>query len=137
MTDPDASTNWNENNPPPKLNPTVAELGSAITFRAYQREAHKTASYPARYDVIYPLIGVASEAGEILEKLKKRMRTGDPLIDKAFIADLALELGDVLWYISEAANSLGLNLETIAANTLKKLASRAERGLIHGSGDHR
>ena len=53
------------------------------------------------------------------------------------IADLQLELGDVLWYVAQLATELGLELEQIAQNNLDKLASRAARNVIGGSGDRR
>jgi NTP pyrophosphatase (non-canonical NTP hydrolase) len=51
--------------------------------------------------------------------------------------DLLLELGDVLWYAAQLATELGLSLETIAEANLAKLASRADRNVIGGSGDRR
>jgi hypothetical protein len=43
----------------------------------------------------------------------------------------------VLWYLSQLAEELGYSLETIAEANLKKLADRAARGVISGSGDQR
>ena len=50
---------------------------------------------------------------------------------------LMLELGDVLWYVAQLASELGFELEQIAEANLQKLASRAARNVISGSGDHR
>ena len=50
---------------------------------------------------------------------------------------LKLELGDVLWYVAQLASELQFELNEIAAANLAKLASRAERNVIGGSGDHR
>jgi NTP pyrophosphatase (non-canonical NTP hydrolase) len=50
---------------------------------------------------------------------------------------IKLELGDVLWYVAQLASELGYDLDEVASANLDKLASRAARGRITGSGDHR
>lgn len=81
---------------------------------------------------VYNSLGLAGETGEFIEKVKKRIRDGvfDPKL-------AALELGDVLWYLSQLASDLGFTLEEVARMNLKKLADRKARGVIHGSGDER
>jgi NTP pyrophosphatase (non-canonical NTP hydrolase) len=53
------------------------------------------------------------------------------------VEDLALELGDVLWYVSQLASELGLGLDDVAQANLAKLEGRARRRTLGGSGDHR
>jgi len=53
------------------------------------------------------------------------------------ISALVFELGDVLWYIARLAAELGASLDDVARLNLDKLADRATRGVIGGSGDHR
>ena len=43
----------------------------------------------------------------------------------------------MLWYVAQLASELGYELEEVATANLDKLASRAARGRIGGSGDHR
>jgi hypothetical protein len=43
----------------------------------------------------------------------------------------------VLWYVAQLATELNLELEQIAAANLSKLADRAARNVISGSGDRR
>ena len=67
--------------------------------------------------------GLCSESGEFMEIVKKLKFQGKPY-DKATKEHLEKELGDIMWYIAQAALALGLRLdEVIYTNTLK-LAAR-------------
>jgi len=103
-----------------------------MRFNEYQEEASKTAIYPEQYKIVYPALGLAGEAGEVAEKVKKHIRDGVLNVD-----DLKKELGDVLWYLAAIASDLGLNLDEIAEANLQKLRSRQARGVISGNGDNR
>jgi len=103
-----------------------------MRFDEYQEEAKKTAIYPDQYRVVYPALGLAGEAGEVAEKVKKHIRDGVLNVD-----DLKKELGDVLWYLAAIAADLGLNLDDVAESNLQKLRSRQVRGVISGNGDNR
>jgi len=50
---------------------------------------------------------------------------------------LIKEIGDVLWYVANAACELNIDLSHIARENLNKLNSRKERNLIKGDGDTR
>jgi NTP pyrophosphatase (non-canonical NTP hydrolase) len=80
---------------------------------------------------------LCGEAGEVADKVKKVLRDREGRFDDAVRDDLRLELGDVLWYVAQLATELELDLEDIAAANLEKLASRAARNVIGGSGDRR
>ncbi|MBN2305763.1 MAG: nucleoside triphosphate pyrophosphohydrolase family protein [Anaerolineae bacterium] len=109
-----------------------------LTFREYQQRAGDTAHYPdAGHNPIYPTLGLAGEAGEVAEKVKKVLRDNGGNFDAAAVAAIQKELGDVLWYVARLAAELGLDLEQVAADNLAKLASRKARGAISGSGDER
>jgi NTP pyrophosphatase (non-canonical NTP hydrolase) len=104
----------------------------------YQRAARGTARYPDVGDnLVYPTLGLAGEAGEVAEKVKKLLRDDDGVLTDERRAALAAELGDVLWYVAQVATEAGLDLESVAQANLAKLASRAERGVLSGSGDER
>ena len=45
-------------------------------FNSYQRTATKTAIYPPEHKILYPALGLAGEAGEVANKVKKVMRDG-------------------------------------------------------------
>lgn len=112
-----------------------------MTLDEYQQGARSTAIYPEEARVLYPTLKLAGEAGEVAEKLGKLMRDeglrpGGALTDEQRAA-LAKELGDVLWYVANLAADLELTLETVGRTNLEKLASRRDRGVLHGSGDER
>ncbi|MCS6771808.1 MAG: nucleoside triphosphate pyrophosphohydrolase family protein [Kiritimatiellae bacterium] len=110
-----------------------------MTFDEYQEAAARTAVYPGRGqgNWVYPALGLAGEAGEVCEKVKKCLRDDEGRMSPALRDALSKELGDVLWYISAMCSELGLRLEDVARENAAKLASRRDRGALHGSGDHR
>ncbi len=109
-----------------------------MDLRTYQERSRQTALYPqVGSNPIYPTLGLCGEAGEVADKVKKVLRDRDGRFDAAIRDDLRLELGDVLWYVAQLATELDLDLEDIAEANLAKLASRAARNVISGSGDRR
>lgn len=110
-----------------------------MTFAEYQRAAARTAVYPGRGEGnwIYPALGLAGEAGEVCEKIKKCLRDEGGHMTDARRAAVAAEIGDVLWYVAMLCAELGLNLDELAAQNIAKLARRADAGRLHGSGDAR
>lgn len=109
-----------------------------MTFQEYQKDSQKTALYPDKgRNFVYPTLGLAGETGEVAEKIKKIIRDKNGIIGEEEKEALKKELGDVLWYLSQIASELELNLDDVATTNLAKLASRLERGSIGGSGDNR
>jgi NTP pyrophosphatase (non-canonical NTP hydrolase) len=103
--------------------------------------ALRTAAYPADFALIYPVLGLAGEAGELANKVKKLLRDagwspGQPLPEPAS-GELADELGDCLWYVAAVCQDLGLSLEVLMRANLEKLRGRSRRGTLKGSGDQR
>jgi len=98
----------------------------------YQRAAASTAIYKQEHAVIYPALGLAAEAGEVANKVKKILRDGT--FDRQAIAD---EVGDCLWYIAALCRDLNVDLKDLADANLKKLKDRQQRGKLSGSGDNR
>ena len=104
----------------------------------YQRESRKTALYPnVGSNAIYPTLGLVGEAGEVADKVKKILRDKMGEFDKESKDAIKLELGDVLWYISQLSSELGYELEDVANSNLQKLNDRKKSGKISGSGDNR
>ena len=109
-----------------------------MTLNEYQEQSRKTAVYPdAGNNFIYPTLGLAGEAGEVAEKVKKILRDKNGQVDEETRATLQKELGDVLWYITQTASEMGLSLEDIAQGNLDKLFKRKEEDKLHGEGDNR
>jgi NTP pyrophosphatase (non-canonical NTP hydrolase) len=99
-----------------------------MTFEEYQTEAKTTALYPRRLSNLeYPTLGLAGEAGEVANIVKKIQRDHGGIITDEVRGKLKDELGDVLWYISACADELGMTLSEIAQYNVAKLAKRHGR----------
>lgn len=111
-----------------------------MDFNEYQFRAKQTAVYPFRYGtagLYYTGMGLASEAGEVVGKIKKIMRDDNGYISEARKKEIVDEIGDVIWYCAMICDELQVNLGYAAGKNLQKLEDRKERGMIKGSGDDR
>jgi len=96
-----------------------------LEFEGYQRAASGTFKVhemltPEQAELLDWSMGLAGETGEVCELIKHHVFHKEPL-DRMKVAK---ELGDVLWYISAVAKSLGISLDVIAELNLSKLAHR-------------
>ena len=116
--------------------PEVVHAGDEppLTLDQYQQQAAKTAVYPAYEPLPYLFAGLAGEVGELSSIYAKWCRGDQYFLN---MGGLRAELGDVLWFVAMLAEELGCDLSTIAQGNLDKLADRAERGKLKGSGDNR
>lgn len=110
-----------------------------MTFDDYQKKAPSTlVSHPdSLMNKTIMVLGISGEASEIAEKWKKLLAYRSGKITDEDKAELAKEIGDVLWYLTVFADMLGLSLDDIAVKNAAKLASRQARGVIKGAGDNR
>lgn len=108
-----------------------------MDFNKYQETAVETAIYPDTHRILYPALGMAGEAGEVANKVKKIIRDGPENMPDDWKDQLASEIGDVLWYCAALANDIGMPLSLIAAQNRDKLLERKQKGTISGSGDKR
>lgn len=109
-----------------------------MELNGYQDEARRTAIYPTigcRF--VYPALGLAGEAGEVAEKVKKIFRDNGGVCDGQKRLAIAEEIGDCLWYVANLAYDLGFTLDEIATINIQKLQSRKDRGTLNGEGDNR
>jgi len=105
----------------------------------YQTKAMKTLnpSLNKKDVLINSVMGLCGESGEAIDIVKKWLAQGHEL-DREH---LAKELGDIAWYLAEAATALDLSLEEILQANLDKLQKRypqgfaAERSLSRAHGD--
>jgi NTP pyrophosphatase (non-canonical NTP hydrolase) len=103
----------------------------------YQNFVVSTKRYDERFRLLYPVLGLASEAGEVAGKLKKIFRDEDGQINDEQRLRLIDELSDVLWYVTCCADDLSLSLHDLAVHNVEKLTDRVERNVIQGDGDNR
>src|SRR5262249_36957259 len=113
--------------------PTIAAGGLSQD----QRPSRRPARGPPDARAAYPAPRLAAEPGELAEHAKKAIRDDAGTITAERRAAMARELGDVLWYLSQLASELELDLDAIAEENLSKLLSRQRRGVLSGSGDER
>ncbi len=110
-----------------------------MTINEYQSLAMRTLNPELdRKDVlINSVMGLCGESGEAIDIVKKWLAQGHEL-DKEH---LAKELGDVAWYLAEAATALNIPLEEIFEANIEKLKKRypegfqAERSVMRLKGD--
>ena len=106
-----------------------------LNLYEYQLKAVKTAVYPKKYNISYPALGLAEEAGEVAGKIAKMMRDDIQLADQK--QKIEAEMGDVLWMLAALAYDCGISLQNVAEKNLEKLAARQRAGTLHGEGDNR
>lgn len=118
---------------------TIQELQliKHMTLNDYQQKALETAVYDEEFKIIYPTLGMAGEAGEVADKVKKIIRDNDLQFTQDKKTEIIKEVGDVLWYCATLSHDLGFTLEEVAQTNVDKLRSRKDRNMIGGSGDNR
>jgi hypothetical protein len=82
-------------------------------------------------NVSYAVLGLAGEAGEVANKMKKVIRDGTDF------TPLNKEVQGTNWYINACLTELGINANDAAVQLAGDLQSRKERGVIQGNGDDR
>ena len=74
--------------------------------------------------LVNSVMGLNGEAGEAIDIVKKHLFHGHELNKE----ELIKELGDVAWYLAEAAYALDIDLETILKLNIEKLKKRYPEG---------
>lgn len=90
-------------------------------FDSYQEWTRSVAFYPQQSAIAYTTLGLAGEAGEVANLVKKEIRDA-----KDRREDIKDELGDVLWYVARVADEYGFSLSDVALLNVRKLNKRKE-----------
>ena len=101
----------------------------------YQAEAKRTLADDN--DLTGLTLGLVGEAGEFADAVKKLCYHSVTVFGKRevdFLTHAEEEMGDVLWYLANLCNYLGLSLDTVARKNLEKLEARYPQGFIRGGG---
>ncbi len=111
-----------------------------MDFNEYEEKASETAVFNDRtteYKLMYLALGVAGEAGEVAEKIKKVMRNDNGIVSDEKRESIKSEVGDVLWYLSQLSRELGFTIEDAAQANMRKITDRKSRDVIRSEGDNR
>lgn len=108
-----------------------------MTFDEYQAFCRTTAVYPPEHGLAYTVLGLAGEAGEVANQVKKVIRDDGGAVSADRLAKLKDELSDVAYYLATACTELGLSLGDVINHNFHKLTSRKERGVLQGEGGDR
>lgn len=106
-----------------------------MTLNEYQQYAQKTSRKDISPDdhIMNAMLGLAGETGECCDLVKKCFfQDGREIVNELFD-----ELGDVLWYVVEAASAIGFTLEDIANHNVEKLRRRYPEGFDADTSLHR
>ena len=97
-----------------------------MTVNEYQKQAMASLNRElTRKDIlINSVMGLCGESGEAIDIVKKHLFQGHELDREK----LAKELGDIAWYLAEAATALDLPLEEIFQGNIDKLKKRYPQG---------
>lgn len=74
--------------------------------------------------LINAVMGLCGESGEVIDIVKKHLHQGHELDKEKLIK----ELGDIAWYLAEAAYALDVDLSSVLEGNINKLKARYPEG---------
>ena len=106
-----------------------------MTANEYQKLAMTTLNpdLSKKDMLINAVMGLCGESGEAIDIVKKHLHQGHEL-DKE---KLQKELGDIAWYLAEAAYALDIPLDEILEGNIAKLKERYPQGFDTEKSIHR
>ena len=113
------------------------DLDRAKKYAIYNKESHGFPTHPenvqhfknfnptpSQCELLHAAIGIAGEAGELLDAVRKHVFEGEPL-DRENVIE---ELGDLCFYLEAAFQVVGVSREEIEQHNQAKLSKRYEGG---------
>lgn len=114
--------------------------GAELKIDDYQRLAQRTSRRDLSQEehLLNAMLGLAGETGECCDLVKKSRYQDNRMIEESLID----ELGDVLWYVAEAASAIGVPLGGVAMHNIAKLRERYPDGFdpersLHREGERK
>jgi NTP pyrophosphatase (non-canonical NTP hydrolase) len=106
----------------------------------YQEKAADTAVYPqagtrSMLAILYTALGLAGEAGEVANQVKKIFRDDEGVVRPDRIARIRQELGGTFWYLAQLMNELEIEGEGVLWDNLAELQQRWYKQTICGDGE--
>lgn len=97
-----------------------------MVFEEYQKLASMTRNNLGSdfEDQLHMVLGIVTEAGELADTYKKAFAYGKSLD----LVNISEELGDLMWYIANLVEILGLNFSAILQANIDKLRKRYPDG---------
>tara|TARA_R110002051_G_C8576093_1_gene476559 strand:+ start:40 stop:414 length:375 start_codon:yes stop_codon:yes gene_type:complete len=104
-----------------------------MNFNEFQQECSRTSNPNEGWERsnLNWALGIAGEAGEYCELIKKHTFHGKKPLD---LDAAKKELGDVLYYVAMAAKNLQISLDEVAQANVDKLRARYPNGFVEGGG---
>ena len=115
---------------------TIIQNKTVHTLDEFQRLASRTANVhagPQTDHLANFALGLTGEAGEVADMVKIHIFHGHRLDE----TEMKKELGDVLWYVSQLAEVLDMDLSDIADMNIKKLQKRYPLGFSEQDSQNR
>ena len=94
-------------------------------FKDREEDPANAAEFLSRFGTIHAAVGIAGEAGEVLDLIKKSVFTGKNM----YIDEIIKELGDLEFYLEALRQQLHLTRDEILQANWQKLSQR------HGNND--
>lgn len=106
-----------------------------MTINEYQKLAMTTLNpeLSKRDILLNSVMGLCGESGEAIDLVKKHLMQGHEFDREKF----AKELGDIAWYLAEAATAIDMDLENILQMNIDKLKRRYPEGFDPAKSIHR
>lgn len=111
-----------------------------MNFNEYQEETKRTCpdlskiEYSGEFlNQLHMVIGISTEAGELLDAYKKAFAYGKELD----LVNVQEEIGDLFWYISNLMRMLDIDFDETLVKNVAKLRARYKEGFSSEEALHR